>query len=295
MLVVLLLLMRCTRVSAGKLVRSHKTQVQHLRLAMVTVVGSHDIEGAVLIQDAIKERMSSYDGLFHVCEHRCVKAAGGRLINMIEIPEPRHLVQNCMLPDGNACNDYNMAAALKFPYGMISVVQYCKRRGIEANWWLLKDYDTYVHVPNLMSAVSGYSPQMNYSFANLQEGCGACGAAGVLLSDAIAQQLTGVFADRWVSFMKEQLLHGVFYWDYHMPNIVHWVNSSRNLDLAALNAHEPFTNPGCVPVHDDTGNNTCKGCNKMSEDILCARSQAPATWHLKHDIIGYLDALDRIP
>lgn len=261
---------------------------------MVTVVGANNTDRAEQVQASIVKRMGSMDLLVHICEPACAAAVGTRLRNMIEMPMSMGSVYSfdgCRRPDGRTCTGYHVAS-LKYLVGLVKQVRFLGRNG--AQWWLVKDDDTYVHTPNLVNALSRRSNEPNSPWKELvsyaADGCNKkaiCGGSGWVLSGALAEKLVFNHGDSLLRFQMEHIKRKpVFHYDVYVYDVVAWVRGARLEKISEMVPYGPMDKRLC--------GRTASFCI-WTEVCNCCPSRTPATWHLNRQLNDALQRLDSGP
>mmetsp|Transcript_104517 Transcript_104517/g.305125 ORF Transcript_104517/g.305125 Transcript_104517/m.305125 type:complete len:367 (+) Transcript_104517:21-1121(+) len=290
------------------------TPSDSLYIVVVTGIPSKDV--AARMQKSMVPRLRPQDRYVHICETGCLAMANGSLQNVVEMDSSVFPGGRC-LEGGKVCSSYR-DAQMKFVYGLVHLVQKHKKDGASMpGWWLVKDDDTYVHVPNLMKSITGHQPTDLVSFADTT--CrGICGGAGWLLSNALAEKLALHYSDRWMRLMNKMILMPKWTmmqcYDMHIPRVLRWVPGARLFWHPGMQFQSPFddqcTNSTFEGLYWDPSEreiqsrNDRKRCERhgaawkavvrplpeLTEDIgscyssstcLCSFSRLPCTWHLQ--------------
>eukprot|EP00415_Alexandrium_ostenfeldii_P000763 UN0763 len=187
--------------------------------------------------------------------------------------------------------------AMKFVFGLVHEVRRIKASGYPMpRWWLVKDDDTYVHVPNLMRALNTTRDgkplwQHPISFGRRGPGCpGICGGAGWLLSGPFAEQLVERYGDRYLEFSSERIANHWGHYDVYVPAVVSWLGQELQ-DLPEMNDYSPVDKNF---VHELMSGKHQVTCHRL-EYCNCSRSASPATWHIKVGFEKALELLDSDP
>jgi len=219
-------------------------------LYILVTAGIKVLDTAVTMQASMLRRLRPQDRYAHICEVGCAAMSNGTLHNVVEMDPSVFSAGLCLSPEWREdmslreCSDY-LQAQMKFVYGLVHMVRLMKKDGAEMpGWWLVKDDDTYAHVPNLVKTIKRYSPADLVSFAEVS--CqGICGGAGWLLSNALAERLALDHGDRWIQLMDFKLRHtplwslDVFY-DVYIPTVVSWVPGAQLLWHLGMQNQSPF-------------------------------------------------------
>lgn len=262
------------------------------RLYMVATTGCANIRKAALIEGSMARRMTREDMLVHVAEPGCESKAQSHLQNVIFVPDrysAKHSWSDCLRAPagtvGRKCDGYELAQ-LRFLFSLVFEFRQRNASGAPMpRWWMIKDDDTYVNVPNLMSAVDDVtagerngSSQL-VSFGVRLKGCfGICGGGGWLLSAALAEVFVRDYGEKSLEFMWVQITKGIKWYDVHIPRLVGWVKMAKLNDMLALQSF----GPGDSPCLEGTTEEIPAGgtCSVVSH-CKCARSPAPGSWHMK--------------
>uniref|UniRef100_A0A7S0FY60 Hexosyltransferase n=1 Tax=Pyrodinium bahamense TaxID=73915 RepID=A0A7S0FY60_9DINO len=162
---------------------------------------------------------------------------------------------------------------------------------------MVKDDDTYVHVPNLMRALNksrNGKPlwQQPVSFGRRGRGCpGVCGGSGWVLSTPLAEQLVGRYGDRYLQFAAEMIVNHIGHYDVYVPTVVSWLGYKLE-DMLEMNDFSPTDEKKIVEL--EQGWDTTVKCIRLNYS-RCSRSASPATWHIKHNFGDSLKLLDAEP
>lgn len=273
------------------------------RLFIVTNVDVGRAEKASELERVWARRLGPHDRYVNVCGYKdsgCREAFADRLRsapqgtnalrNLVELPRAYAEYfpgKRCSgLPQ--VCQDPNAAAAMKFVAGLVEQVRALKAEGRDMpQWWLLKDDDTYVHIPNLMSAVreSGVDPGSPVALCHCEQGSVCVGGGGVLLSGPLAELLALKHGEAWIGAQAEGIERdrgtgADIYYDKVLSNFVHRVvKESRIVDLPSMQGLKLDNQPCTHLMHACEHGFRLKHC-------LCARSQTPGTWHTSFKLSG---------
>mmetsp|Transcript_77212 Transcript_77212/g.226450 ORF Transcript_77212/g.226450 Transcript_77212/m.226450 type:complete len:384 (+) Transcript_77212:85-1236(+) len=247
----------------------HSTPSDGLYIVIVTGISTKDV--AARMQQSMVRRLRPQDRYVHICETGCAALTNGSLHNVVEMDKSVFPGGRCWL-QGEECDGYQ-EAQMKFVFGLVHQMRELKNSGAEMpGWWLIKDDDTYVHVPNLMKSITHYRPTELVSFGDAT--CfGVCGGAGWLLSNALAERLALNHGDRWMKMLYGKMAYAAMSgngtyeellkcWDMHIPQVVRWVPEARL-----------FWHPGmqfASPFDDQCTNGTFRGLywDHLKKDIL---------------------------
>lgn len=280
---------------------SSSSAFERPRLYMIAPTVKNSIFRAAKVEKSIRRRMDPADRLVHVCGSNCAPLARESLVDVVEMPDTvtdsLQILPECGDPPRAWVCNHRMGA-MKFVWGLIHEVRRIKASGYPMPlWWLVKDDDTYVHVPNLMRALNktrGGKPlwQSPVTFARRGPGCpGMCGGAGWLLSGPFAEQLVQKYGDRYLEFSAERIVNHWGHYDVYVPQVVSWLGYMLE-DLVEMNDFSPMD--GNFVKELISGKHKEVTCHRLPY-CDCSRSALPATWHIKVGFDQALAALDGDP
>ncbi|CAK0794115.1 unnamed protein product [Prorocentrum cordatum] len=201
---------------------SFKVASGALLLYILTSTGEGMLEKAGIMLAAIRKRVGSaaVEHAF-VCERECASSADSSLGSFVELPDVLWNPPTCKRihnDSGQPCSRYAISS-IKFVYGIIHEALRLDAAGrAQPRWWLIKDDDTFVHVPNFLLAVAEGSRndrewgtpgtpiwEQLIAAASLMPGCGGtpCGGGGFVLSGALGLELAKRWGARW---LEKQLM-----------------------------------------------------------------------------------------
>lgn len=272
------------------------------------------LEKAGIMLDAIRRRAGAapVEHAF-VCERDCAAKANSSLGSFVELPDELWNPPTCKKifnDSGHPCSRYAISS-IKFVYGIIHEALRLDAAGrTQPRWWLIKDDDTFVHVPNFLLAMAEGSQndrewgtpgaplwEQPIAAASLMPGCGGtpCGGGGFVLSGALGLELAKQHGARWLGMQMMAMPRRQFYfYDRHVQEVVSWAKGARFKDMRELEPGPPVND---VCKTGRKGYPPWKGpCWNLSY-CKCARSEHPATWHLVkmyipqfRKVLGKLDA-----
>lgn len=224
------------------------------------------------------------------------EAAGLRLLNLVELPRTsaEYLLGGIGDCNHSAADRAYLEGQMKFTAGLVEQVRSLKATGGGMpQWWLIKDADTYVNVPNLFAAVreAGAGAEGLVALGHLQgvdprtlptpksaPWPKLAGGGGVLLSGPLAELLALEHGEAWIRAQAEALAscswRDVLY-DSVLTNFVRRnIREAEIRDLPALQALRLDSDP-CTHLISPP----CSHGYRLKH-CLCARSPRPATWHM---------------
>eukprot|EP00415_Alexandrium_ostenfeldii_P004897 UN4897 len=212
--------------------------------------------------------------------------------------DSRYSLKTCWRkPAKRWCSGYEIAS-FKYVYGLVSEVRRLLRAGVSPmpQYWLVKDDDTFVHVPNLMRAIernAGRTPpaprEQLISFA-AKGGCNICGGAGWVFSGALAIELATTYGDRFLRFQIEQMEQGNFQYDMHVPKVIDWVKGSQLIHIWEMNPSSVLDRQLCK-----YRTNAWHGPCYRTAECNCSSTRRPATWHMSISFERSVEQLSLIP
>lgn len=244
--------------------------------------------------------MALNDEHVFVCEDKCIAEARQSkdfFGNMITMPENLWQTKTFLFKQKSVFPVEYILSQLKFYYGLVYEVRRLDGLGARMPFWfLMKDDDTFVHVPNLIKAIDISSPggmlQRDKLVSFGDTSCiGICGGEGWLLSGVLAAELVRKHGQRMLDYQLEKAQYSQQY-DVVVPRVVGWVTGAKLHNLPELeNANLFLCNgkPGkkicggpCYPGKDldRIRADPKKKCFNQT-NCLCTRSAYPATWHLR--------------
>lgn len=268
------------------------------RLVVVTATDVDRMDETRTVTDSIKRRASSADRFLHVCAEAGAQQLRQALENVVEVPDEPvrgYQLSKCRRGAGEPCGQH-FESQIKLLYGFVFEFRRRQRDREEMpRWWLVKDSDTYVHVPNLMANLDterGGKPlwTQEVSFSHLLPSCpaGVCGGAGWLISAPLAQKLVAKVGDKSVQYQLNKLFVETenSYYDAWLPQLVEWAGAKIE-DALFMSVSQPSDSALC---------GLSKWyCPDDDQWCVCARSGGvlPATWQMKGE--PCCDHMDRIP
>uniref|UniRef100_A0A7S4QRF9 Uncharacterized protein n=1 Tax=Alexandrium monilatum TaxID=311494 RepID=A0A7S4QRF9_9DINO len=261
------------------------TQLPRPRLYMIAITSQKSIHMAEELERSMRRRMDPTDRLVHVCGRTAAPTARKKLVDVLQMPDmvtdSLKVIRECGDKGGAAWVCLHRMGAMKFVFGLVHEVRRLKASGYPMPlWWIVKDDDTYVHIPNLMRALNqwkGGKPlwQQPASFGRRGPGCpGVCGGAGWILSGPLAEELVEKHGDRYLAFSAERIVNGPGHYDIFVPPVVEWTGQTL-VDLPEMNEFSPVDKR----CNETVGGNR-SACHPW-RSCTCLRSPYPATWHLK--------------
>lgn len=263
-------------------------------LVIVTMTGTPNIWRALEAQNTWMKRIQAPDKAIFVCGTECAKDT--RLKSVVVMPDS--LLTNCVNPDGTPCNGYQKAG-LKLPFGLVYTYRELVKRQATTfpSWWILKDDDTYVDMPNMYRELAKYDPSKPTMLSVVDGACHpVCGGAGVVLSWSLAEKVVSLHGDEYLQRQVEMVRHSSFWYDVHIyPWMKEWVPNMTLIDSRAMNEYGP-EDPRCtkVPTPGDGIVRSALLGGQCHKGALCEcwRSAYPATIHLRANFSGELGKVD---
>lgn len=280
-----------------------------LRLYIIAVTGKMNWKRkAMKVEQLIMKRAGPQDRIAYVCRHECAAMGRRQLRHMIELPDVidvanmsngQYSVAKCWRKhERKPCGGYHISS-FKYVWGLVQEVRRFLKAGVSPmpEYWLVKDDDTYVHIPNLMEAIkrsSGDEPMnplvQRVSWA-AKGGCNICGGAGWVLSGALAIELATKYGDRYMRFQIDKMENGVdFQYDLHVPTAVNWVAQSKLIHIWEMNPSSVLDKELCR-----YRNNAFHGQCYRTVECNCSSTKRPATWHMSLSFEQSLQRLKLIP
>lgn len=259
-----------------------------IRVAMVTNTrnSEYGLRFAKEVDDSIRKRMGSDDRIFHVIEADWASRASNILENVVPFPP---VLLGVNLTDAPTRPLGYRRAQVKFYYGLVGAWRQLKGQGAAMpKWWLIRDDDTYVHLPNLMKNIDVMEDGVplwtkEVAFGNKWGGClDICGGSGFLLSGALVDDLVPNHGDHLLSYVMNQVFNGTKPW---YSGHVKYVAGLSGVVIK----HAPFMN-----VYSPNDPKICNTGIKWAcvdgsawypnrPNCMCGEDQkmAPSTWHLR--------------
>lgn len=275
-------------------------RLKKLRLSIVTVTSQRYLRSRALkVEPLILKRASKTDRIAYVCRHACAERGRSFMRNMIEFPEnistpdvdntPWTLATCWRNKDNRACNDYEIGA-LKFVYGLIFEVRRFLQAGVPPaempQYWMVKDDDVFVHIPNLLEVVGRHSVDPLREKLIFGALCPhLCGGAGWVLTGGLAIELATTFGDRYMRFQLHQSHIGSKYHDVHMPKVLKCVPGAKVVNIWEMQ-YIPPTDGRCRGSHSNCF---------VTPECPCSGVQKPATWHMSGNFNKSFELLSRVP
>jgi len=210
------------------------------------------------------------------------------------LPDNKWSIAKCWRkPAKQPCSGYEIAS-FKYVYGLVSEVRRLLKAGVSPmpEYWFVSDDDTFVHIPNLLSAIrnSSFSPlEKRVSWA-AKGGCNICGGAGWVLSGALAVELATTYGDRFMKLQISKIENGSFHYDLQVPVAVNWVPQASLVKIFEMNPFSVLDKELCR-YRENAWHGPCY----RTVECGCAPARRPATWHMSISFNGSYHKLKKIP
>merc|ERR1740121_942825 len=242
----------------------------------------------------IRRFMGPNDRIVHVIEQGLVANTSAVVADVVGIPESA-LNTTALKPfckgKGPRCVGYRLAA-LKYVWGLVTCMRQLLKMGRKRpQWVVVKDDDTYVHVPNLLKLGASLTNHTDDLVGIANKGCsGICGGAGWLLTGGLANAFVGKPGDEYLAFQAEKSAQiKSFQYDMFVPKAHTMVPGAKLINSLAFHPFPPGEAHLCLYKADHK-----PPCVRTVE-CNCSRTERPVTWHLacREDQAHYF--LDPLP